>query len=131
AGRAPFSRPPTDPRSLQTATTAPQATSHQWFQWLAYARQARLAVAYYDRQYGSDETTGFSDFSVSGSNDLQHFGVTRATSSSMPPPTQFAGVFWGDYTGLDVRNSTAFPVWSDTRVRDIFVCPGSATGPGN
>ena len=49
----------------------------------------------------------------------------------MPPPTQFAGVFWGDYTGLDVRNSTAFPVWSDTRVRDIFVCPGSATGPGN
>jgi len=92
-------------------------------------------VDYYDRQYGSDETTGFSDFSLSGSRDLTRFGTARVTSSSMPPPTQFGGTkggqFWGDYTGLTVTSEKAHPVWSDTRAVDVFVCPGSATGPGN
>jgi len=129
-GGASFTGTNTDPRRLQTATTPAQATSDQWFQWLAYDRQGRLAVSYYDRQYGSDEATGFSDFSLSGSSDLEHFAVTRVTSSSLPPPTQFSGLFWGDYTGLDVRGS-AFPIWSDTRSRDLFVCPSSGTGPGN
>ena len=129
-GGATFTGTNTDPRRLQTATTPAQATSDQWFQWLAYDRQGRLAVSYYDRQYGSDETTGFSDFSLSRSSDLQHFAVTRATSASLPPPTQFSGIFWGDYTGLDVGGS-ALPIWSDTRTRDLFVCPGTATGPGN
>jgi len=53
----------------------------------------------------------------------------------MPPPTQFGGAkggqFWGDYTGLTVTSEKAHPVWSDTRAVDVFVCPGSATGPGN
>jgi hypothetical protein len=130
-GGATFTGTDADPRTLTSATPARgQATSDQWFQWLAFTRQGRLAVSYYDRQYGDDETTGFSDFALSGSSDLQHFGVTRVTSGSMPPPTQFAGGFWGDYTGLDATD-VAYPIWSDTRPRDLFVCPGTATGPGN
>jgi hypothetical protein len=30
-----------------------------------------------------------------------------------------------------VTNEQAHPVWSDTRAVDVFVCPGTATGPGN
>ena len=51
----------------------------------------------------------------------------RATSSSMPPPTQFAGTFYGDYAGIAVTNRTAFPLWSDTRPVDLFLCPGTGT----
>lgn len=120
-----------DPRDLTSVTVARgQRTTDQWFQWLAYNRSGSLAVSYYDRQYGSDEQTGFSDFSISGSEDLRHFAVQRVTSSSMPPPTQFSGLFWGDYTGLDA-SERAYPIWSDTRSPELFLCPGTATGPGN
>jgi hypothetical protein len=47
----------------------------------------------------------------------------------MPPPTQFAGQFIGDYAGLDVTATNAYPIWSDTRAVDEFLCPGTAT-PG-
>jgi hypothetical protein len=128
-GGASFTGGTTDVRQLGTATTARgQATSDQWFQWATFTPDAKLAVSYYDRQYGNDEITGFSDFSLSGSRDLKRFGVRRVTSSSMPPPTQFDGTFWGDYTGLTAL-TTAFPAWSDTRNPALFLCPGSGT-PG-
>ena len=135
-GAASFTGTTTDPRVETSVTQQPkQATTDQWFQWAAFSSGGTLAVDYYDRQYGSDETTGFSDFSLSGSRDLTRFGAARVTSSSMPPPTQFGGAkggqFWGDYTGLTVTSEKAHPVWSDTRAVDVFVCPGSATGPGN
>ena len=120
-----------DPRTVTTVTsTSAQATSDQWFQGLAYTQNGRLAVSYYDRQYGTDEVTGFSDITLSGSSDGVHFAARRVTSGSLPPPTQFRGVFWGDYASLDARD-LAHPVWSDTRPHDLFICPGSATGPGN
>jgi hypothetical protein len=116
-----------DPRVLQTVTTdRRQATTDQWWQWTDFTRNGKLATSYYDRQYGSDEFTGFSDVSLSGSKDLRNFGVKRATSSSMPPPTQFDGVFFGDYTGL-AAPSNAYPVWMDTRTPELFLCPGTAT----
>jgi hypothetical protein len=92
-----------------------------------------LAVSYYDRQYGDDETTGSSDESLSGSDDLKEFGVTRVSTRSSPPPTQFGGVFWGDYAGLTVTgDNTAYPLWSDTRDPELFTeiagC-GTAGGP--
>ncbi|TME47414.1 MAG: exo-alpha-sialidase [Chloroflexi bacterium] len=128
-GGATFSGTGTDPRLETTVTQDPaQATTDQWFQWLAFNKQGKLAVSYYDRQYGTDETTGFSDFSLSGSGDYAKFAVLRVTSGSMPPPTQFSGTFWGDYTGLTAVDN-AYPFWSDTRDPDLFVCPGTAT-PG-
>jgi hypothetical protein len=126
---ASFTGTSTDPRELPTATTAKgQATTDQWFHWATFTRDGRLAVSYYDRQYGDDEITGFSDFSISGSRNLRDFGVQRVTSSSMPPRTRFDGTFWGDYTGLSAVD-TAFPVWSDTRNPALFLCPGTGV-PG-
>jgi hypothetical protein len=134
-GGASFSGTATDVRDEPTVTQdRRQATTDQWFQWAAFTRSGRLAVDYYDRQYGNDETTGWSDFSLSGSSDLARFATDRVTSSSMPPPTQFGGPaggqFWGDYTGLAAVDE-AHPIWSDTRSLDLFTCPDSATGPGN
>ena len=86
-------------------------------------------MSYYDRQYGTDETTGSMDVSLSGSSTLQTFGVRRVTSSSMPVPTQFPdaqgnSVFFGDYTGLSAVDD-AHPVWMDTRSPDLALCPGT------
>jgi hypothetical protein len=133
---ASFTGTTTDPRALTSVTQARgQARTDQFWQWAAYSSSGTLAVDYYDRQYGHDETTGSSDVSLSGSRDLYRFGTTRVTTSSMPAPTQFGGPnggqFYGDYTGLTVTNEQAHPVWSDTRAVDVFLCPGTATGPGN
>src|SRR5207302_10977413 len=83
-----------------------------------------------DRQYGTDERTGYSDISLSNSSDLSAFASTRVTTSSMPPPTEFTnsvgnGVFLGDYTGLAISGDEAFPIWPDTRVTDLFLCDGT------
>ena len=66
-------------------------------------RTAPSSRRYYDRSYGDDNTTGYSDITVSASHDRVTFAHKRATSSSMPPPTQFAGQFYGDYAGIDGR----------------------------
>jgi hypothetical protein len=44
----------------------------------------------------------------------------------MPTPTQFGGVFWGDYTGVAALDR-AYPFWSDTRPKDLLLCPGTGT----
>ncbi len=130
-GGARFTGTTTDPRTEQLVTRSRgQAKTDQFWQWSAFTSKGQLAVDYYDRQYGQDETTGSSDFSLSGSKDLANFGQVRVTSSSMPAPTQFegpaGGQFYGDYVGLAAIDK-AHPIWSDTRSKDLFVCPGSAT----
>ena len=55
------------------STSPSRRARDQWWQWAAFNRQGKLAVSYYDRQYGDDETTGYSDFSLSGSSDLSSF----------------------------------------------------------
>jgi hypothetical protein len=123
-GGAGFTGGVTDPRLLQSATAASgQTSTDQWWQWAAYTRKGTLATSYYDRQFGNAETTGAMDFSLSSSKDLSSFKVTRVTTSTMPPPTQFDGTFFGDYTGLAALDD-AFPLWMDTRQVDLFLCPG-------
>ena len=39
----------------------------QFWQWAAFDHAGNLAVSYYDRAYGNDEQTGFSDISLTGS----------------------------------------------------------------
>ncbi len=134
-GGTTFTGSTTDPRLLPVVNQAPgQKTTDQWWQWAAFTTFGRLAVSYYDRQYGTDETTGSSDVSVSGSGDFKTFGTARATSSSMPLPTQFPNslgnsVFYGDYTGLATISNVAYPVWMDTRNPDLALCPGTGA-PG-
>jgi hypothetical protein len=119
----------TDPRQLPVATTANrQANTDQLWQWAAFTPGGTLATSYYDRQYGSDETTGHMDISASTSSNLSSFTVRRATSTSMPLPTQFPdtqgnSTFSGDYTGLSAV-SGAHPIWMDTRTPDAFLCRG-------
>jgi hypothetical protein len=111
-----------DPRELPSATAEPrQRTTDQWFQWIAYTKNGRLATSYYDRQYGDAEFTGFSDFSLSVTRNLTGWTVDRITGSSMPPPTQFEGNFWGDYTGLTAHQQI-YPLWSDTRDELLIAC---------
>ena len=38
----------------------------QYWQWADITPKGRLAVSYYDRAYGNDEHTGYSDVSLSG-----------------------------------------------------------------
>jgi hypothetical protein len=124
----------TDPTTLPVVNTASgQATTDQWWQWAAFTPSGTLVTSYYDRQYGSDETTGNMDFSTSVSKNMSSFKVRRVTSGSMPLPTQFPdaqgnSVFFGDYTGLSAV-SGAHPIWMDTRNPDVAVCPGTAV-PG-
>jgi hypothetical protein len=131
---ASFTGSTTDPRLLPVVNTARgQATTDQWWQWTTFTPRGTLATSYYDRQYGSDEFTGNMDFSVSTSTNLSSFKVMRATSASMPLPTQFPDTqgnsqFIGDYTGLTAV-SGAHPLWADTRNPDAFLCPGTAA-PG-
>jgi len=115
-----------DPRQMVSANQdRRQRTTDQFWQWIDFSKDGKLAISYYDRQYGNDEVTGYSDVSVSGSDDVTRFGTARATSSSMPPPTQFGGVFFGDYMGLTVVEDTAYPLWMDTRNPELFLCPGT------
>jgi hypothetical protein len=137
-GGATFTGTTADPRVEQTVNPdAGQALSDQWWQWLAFTKSGKLAVSYYDRQYGratggtastpavpADEYTGYSDVSLSSSGDLTTFNVQRVTSGSMPPPSQFGGQFYGDYSGLDAYTD-AYPIWADTRDPELFACADS------
>jgi hypothetical protein len=135
-GGTSFTGTTTDPRKLTTVNQAKgQATTDQWWQWSAMTSKGKLAVSYYDRQYGNSEFNGNMDFSLSGSNaNFQNYKTVRVTSSSMQIPTQFPdaqgnSVFFGDYTGLSVAGNLAHPLWMDTRNADLFLCPGTGA-PG-
>ena len=121
-----FSGTVIDPRQLPVVTDGKQQSStDQYWQAAAFAADGTLVASYYDRSYGNDNATGYSDITVSASHDRTTFTHRRVTSSSMPPPTQFSGQFYGDYAGLTVAGHTAYPIWSDTRTVDEFTCPGS------
>lgn len=127
-GGASFTGTTTDVRKMPLVTAGGrQARSDQYWQGTVFSPRGTLVTAYYDRQYGSDESTGYSDITVTTSTDLAHFTSTRATTSSMPPPSQFSGQFYGDYIMVDATATTAYPVWSDTRDPALFPCPGTGT----
>jgi hypothetical protein len=114
----------TNVRRLPSVRT-PDPHADQFWQWAAFDPHGKLAVSYYDRSYGDDEETGFSDMSLSGSTNGTDFATKRVTSASMPPESQFEGDFFGDYSGLSAGD-TAHPTWMDARDKDLFVCRDSA-----
>ena len=56
------------------STSRPRRPARQFWQWEAFNKDGKLAVSYYDRQYGTDETTGSLGLHLSGSKDLAAFG---------------------------------------------------------
>jgi hypothetical protein len=126
-GGAGFTGTATNVRNMPVVTDgAKQATTDQFWHGTVFSPRGTLVTAYYDRQYGNDNTTGFSDITLTASKGTEH---RRVTGSSMPPPTQFNGQFYGDYIMVAASTNTAYPVWSDTRTDALFLCPGTGT-PG-
>ena len=113
-----------DVRTLPAARDGDNQSDQYW-QWAAFDRKGRLAVSYYDRAYGNDEFNGSSDVSLSGTRDGATFGTVRVTSASMPAPTEFAGSFFGDYSGL-TADDVAHPFWMDTRDPNLEACRDAA-----
>jgi hypothetical protein len=84
--RHPGTRPRPERDLPVTASTPGQQSSDQFFQGMGFTSSGQLVVGSFDRSYGTDETTGFSDISVGTSSDLATFRNQRVTSSSMPGP---------------------------------------------
>src|SRR5262249_55914876 len=128
-GGASFVGTSQDVRSLPVAeSTDAQRSTDQYFHGMAFNSSGKLVVGAYDRSYGTDETTGFSDISVLTSANLKSFNKSqRVTTASMPPATEFAVNLSGDYAQLRVADKTASPVWPDARALDLFLCPGTGT----
>ena len=38
---------------------------------------------------------------------------------------QCNSLFFGDYTGIDASRNFAYPIWMDTRDKDLALCPGT------
>jgi len=128
-GGASFSGGTVNPRALPgVRPERGSRVADQFFQWAEFTPRGELAVAYRDRGYGTDQVTGYTDTSVSGSRNLTSFASARASSGASPPPTEFGGVFAGDYEGLTAV-SGAHPIWTDSRAVDLFLCPGTGV-PG-
>ncbi|MCK2219265.1 glycoside hydrolase [Actinomadura sp. ATCC 31491] len=128
-GGASFAGGATDVRALPSATDRPaQRTTDQFWHGAAYTPAGRFVVGYFDRQYGDASATGFSDVSLSARTGAG-YATQRVTSSSMPPPTQFGGVFYGDYIQITAGAGGVLPLWMDTRQAALFLCPGTGV-PG-
>ena len=89
----------------------------QWWQWSALAPSDSMVTMYYDRRYGTDQSTGFMDVSLRASG-----GPTiRVTNLSMPPGNDFPdangySTFFGDYSAVAVgSDGVAHPTWMDNR----------------
>jgi len=99
----------------------------QWQPWSKVTKDGTLFVAYYDRSYGSCETTGCNDITLAkitnAASSSRSFKYTRLTTDSMPNlvvannPIQ-AG-FLGDYMWVDLDSQgRPLVVWADTRGLD-------------
>ncbi|HVC40778.1 MAG TPA: sialidase family protein [Candidatus Saccharimonadales bacterium] len=109
----------TDPRTLPTVAVQKHVADEFW-QWTGFTSSGVAVAGFYDRQYGTDETSGASDYSAAWAAH-----VLRVTTSSLPPPSEFAGAFNGDYNTLAVSRSTAHFTWTDTRNPGATSCPGN------
>jgi hypothetical protein len=107
------------------------AGNAQWQPWSSVTSDGKtLWVAYYDRSYGSCETTGCNDITLAKvknpASNSPSVSYTRVTTASMPNlvpannPVQ-AG-FLGDYMWVTVdKKGSPYVVWADTRGRNNTV----------
>lgn len=117
-----------DVRRMPSAATGRQETTDQFFQGLSISPRGILTIAYYDRQYGNNERSGYSDITLTVIKEKRSRNV-RVTSSSMPPPTQMSPPYFGDIIRVATTDTVAMPVWVDTRRDALFLCAGTSN-PG-
>jgi hypothetical protein len=126
-GGSSFTGTAADVRTMPVVTNgAMQATTDQFSQGTTFSPRGTLITTYHDRQYGDDNTTGASDITLTASRGTKH---RRVTTSSMPPPSEFFGTFYGDSITVAATDTKAYPVWSDTRADALSPCPGTGV-PG-
>ena len=130
-GGATWSGATTPPASGTVVSNESGQLADQWWQWAAVNSAGTLAVSYYDRQYNGDQNNGNLDMSLAAWHPAG-FAHTRVTNISTPPPTEFPGMvngysnFAGDYTGLAVSGTTAYPMWTDSRNTEFYQCPSNS-----
>jgi len=117
-GGASFTGTTTPVEQLPSISDERATLADQWWQWAALTPRGGVAVAYYDRKYGTDQQTGFMDITMRRGNGSR----VRVTDRSLPPLNEFpvagasTGIFLGDYIGLAVgSDGKAHPAWADTR----------------
>jgi hypothetical protein len=101
------------------------AGSAQWMPWSAVAPDGKtLWVAYYDRSYGSCESTGCNDITLakiknpaSGSPSVSYQRLTTSSMPNLVPANNpLEAGFLGDYMWVTVDNKgNPYVVWADTR----------------
>jgi hypothetical protein len=107
----------------QRDLTTNGGTTAQWMPWGSVGPNGTLYVAYYDRMYGSCESSGCNDITLATSvNDGGSWSYQRITTGSMPNLTcavnPFECGFLGDYMGLAVGGGRVHITWGDTRGRN-------------
>jgi len=118
-GGTSFNGTTTDPRAMPIVGSQSKLADEFW-QWTGISAGGKVVVGYYDRQYGNDDTTGASDYSVSVGGHS-----SRVSTVSSPPPTEFGGLFLGDYNVLSVVGNKAWVTWTDDRNPGVTSCPGN------
>jgi hypothetical protein len=109
----------TDPRTMPVAGRQRRLADEYW-QWTGFTGRGQLVVGMYDRQYGNDATTGASDYSATVNGEP----LIRETTASSPPPTEFGGLFNGDYNVLGTSANGAWVTWTDNRNPGLTSCGG-------
>ncbi|HYM67729.1 MAG TPA: hypothetical protein VEW68_10590, partial [Patescibacteria group bacterium] len=91
----------------------------EFWQWTGITAGGAVVVGYYDRQYGNDDVVGASDYSVAYRGHS-----SRISNVSSPAPTEFGGLFLGDYNVLSVVGYRAWVTWTDDRNPGLTSCSG-------
>lgn len=96
-------------------------SNDQFFPWLATV-PGRVSAVFYDRRL-DPSNHNMDVFYTDSTNEGVSFSQNlRVTDISLSPDVQFQGRFIGDYIGLALTQTDAFPAWADTRNQnqDIF-----------
>ncbi len=96
-------------------------SNDQFFPWLKSV-DGRVSAVFYDRRLDSSNHNLDVFYTDSSDQGLTFSSNTRVTDTSFSPDVEFGGQFIGDYIGLAVTKTDAYPVWTDTRNldQDIF-----------
>ena len=109
-------------RVVSTTSGGGSQPEAQWQAWGGVGGNGALFAGYYDRRYGTCESTGCNDITLAKSTDNgKTWSNRRITTSSMPNlgcgRNPFQCGFLGDYMSIQAANRKVYLVWGDTRGR--------------